>query len=121
MDPDLAAFYESLRDTNRESYEIVDHVRTLILNQAPQVTESLHSDRVIFTVNGTHSFFVRPQEEYVAIGFVNNGEIPNSTNFLSGNDRTCRIVKVTALDDVQSSGFRMLIENPSQISNSNRQ
>lgn len=121
MDPDLLEFYDSIRERNREHYEIVDQVRTLILRQAPHVTESLRSDRVVFSVNETHSFFIRPRDEYVAIGIINGGAIPDPGNYLLGSSQKCQIVKLSAREDAESSEFRMLIQNAIQILNREKQ
>lgn len=120
METELAGFYESLRDTNREFYEVVDRVRTLILDQDPHITESLHADRVIFTVNDAYSVFVRPEEQYVVVGIMGLKSIPEGDGF-GRTGQHPRIVKVSAREDVESPEFRTFIENAIQISNRKRQ
>ncbi len=88
--------------------EIMGALRTMILEAAPELHETVKWGAPAYTLRG-NVVYIAPYAVHVNLGFYRGAEISDSTGFLEGTGKGLRHVKVRSVKEAHSGELKALV------------
>ncbi len=88
--------------------EVVEVLRRLVLEQAPNASETIKWGQPCYSKNG-NLCYIAADVDHVKLGFFRGGDLPDPGGLLEGTGKKMRHVKVRSLDDIPEEGLSSLI------------
>jgi hypothetical protein len=104
-------FITSLPDWQRD---IVQVIRKLVRDTAPDSAEAMKWGQPVFEVNGPFCY-LKPFTTYVNFGFWRGNDLPDPRNLLEGGGERMRHVKLTNANEVPSEALASFIRLSAEL------
>lgn len=101
----VGAFLATVKPPQRE---IVKALRQMILETAPELTETVKWGMPAYTLRG-NVVYIAPYSAHVNLGFYRGAELADSKGLLEGTGKGSRHVKVHSPEEARSNALKNLV------------
>lgn len=105
-----ADFSEWYKDQSGENKKLIEKLRVIIEQTAPQLVTTVKWGQGCWVDNHTPRVFIHTEEDHVQLGFYNGTSLEDPHGLLSGNGKYVRFIKVYDSEDINSKSYSQLIE-----------
>lgn len=94
--------------------EIIEAVRALIGELAPDAAETIKWNQPVYVVDGENRLYVAAQRDHVNLGFMQGASMDDPDGVLEGTGKKMRHVKLSDPSEVDTPAIRRLVETAVQ-------